>query len=281
MNHVIAFCSPNGATRQVAEVIKTRLRALGDAAVLVDLAHTDPEQAMASAMRGPERPRCLWVGSPVYADHMVPPVEKFLKNLPAQDGLGAVPFVTWGGVNSGVALHDMGTLLREKGMILLGAAKVLAVHSVMWRSEQPVGAGHPDPNDDAQVQALVDAIHATLSSQTLRPLPLAALAYQPPEIRDAAAKKSIAAAKTHFPALSVTLEQCNQCGLCAEVCQAQAIALDPYPRFGEDCFLCLKCVRECPQDAIPMDLSAAEERIRTLAAKIGETPPTCIFVQGN
>ena len=30
-----------------------------------------------------------------------------------------------------------------------------------------------------------------------------------------------------------------------------------------------------------MDLSAAEERIRTMAAKIGETPPTCIFVQGG
>jgi len=171
----------------------------------------------------------------------------------------------------------MGALLTAKGLTLLGGAKVLAVHSVMWRTHQPVGAGHPDLNDDALVRELVDAIHAKLSSRILKPLALAALDYQAPEIREAAAKKSIATAKAHFPALAVSLDQCNQCGLCAEICPVRAIALDPYPQFGEACFLCLKCVRECPQEAIPMDLSAAEERIRTMAAKIGEKPPTRIF----
>ena len=278
MNHRIAFCSPNGSTRHVAEVIAGRLGELGHAAVLMDLAHAEPEQAKGLVMEGSEPPSCLWVGSPVYTDHIVPPVGRFIQGLEGQNGLHAVPFVTWGGVNSGVALQEMAEMLTGKGLILLGAAKVLTVHSVMWRAHEPVGAGHPGLKDDAKVRELVDAVHAKLSSRILSPLALAALDYQTPEIKEAAAKKSIAVAKAHFPALSVSLDRCNQCGLCAELCPAQAITLDPYPQFGEACFLCLKCVRECPQEAIPMDLSAMEERIRTMAAKIGEKPPTCIFI---
>ena len=151
MNHLIAFCSPNGTTRHVAEVIEGRLGELGHAAVLMDLAHIGFDQAKGLVMRGSERPSCLWVGSPVYADHMVPPVAEFLMHFPERDGWYAVPFVIWGGVNSGVALHEMGALLTGKGLVLLGAAKVPAVHSVMWRTAEPVGAGHPDLKDDAQV----------------------------------------------------------------------------------------------------------------------------------
>lgn len=55
---------------------------------------------------------------------MVPPVEHFISSLPDQSENFAVPFVTWGAVNSGVALHEMGVMLINKGFAILGAAKV-------------------------------------------------------------------------------------------------------------------------------------------------------------
>jgi ferredoxin len=278
MKHFIVFCSPNGSTRHVAEVIGGRLNELGYSARLIDLARRDDEQAMQEMTQGPEAPKCFWVGSPVYVDHMVPPVDTFINSLQEQNEGFAVPFVTWGGVNSGVALYELGEKLVQKKFILLGAAKVLAVHSSMWRSNRPLGAGHPGDADDAMVKNLVDEVLAKLSARPVKPLALEVLDYQSQEIKEAAGKKTIAMAKENYPTFSVSVEGCNQCGICAENCPAHAIALEPYPQFGEACFVCLKCIRECPQEAIPMDMSAAEDRIRGMAARINEKPPTCIFL---
>jgi ferredoxin len=278
MDHFIVFCSPNGSTRHVAEVIGGRLLDLGYSAVLVDLMRMDHERAIKQMIQSPELPKCLWVGSPVYVDHIVPPVDNLIRSLLEHNGSFAIPFVTWGGVNSGVALYEMGEKLTQKKFILLGAAKVLAVHSSTWQSSQPLCAGHPDKGDDAMINRLVCEVHTKLSCRAIKPLALEVLDYQSQEIKDAASKKTIALAKQNYPAFSVRTESCNQCGICAENCPAQAIALNPYPQFGEDCFVCLKCVRECPQEAIPMDMSAAEERIRGMAAGINEKPPTCIFL---
>jgi ferredoxin len=278
MNHLIVYCSPNGSTRHVAGVIAARLVELNSPADSFDLGQPSERQELQRACARMPSPSCLWIGSPVYVDHMVPPVEHVLQRLPWGGGSYAVPFVTWGGVNSGVALAEMGALLVQQGYALLGAAKVLAVHSSLWRSEQPLGAGHPDAQDDAAVQHLVDAVQEKLCASAVQRLPLEALDYQPEAIKIEAGKRSIALAKQAYGPLAAAAESCSQCAECVEKCPVQAISLDPYPKFGEACFMCLKCVRECPQDAIPLDMAASEQRIRGLAVAIKETPPTRIFV---
>lgn len=52
-----------------------------------------------------------------------------------------VPFVTWGGACSGISLYEMGKELLNKRFTVLGAAKILAVHSLMWQLENPLGKG--------------------------------------------------------------------------------------------------------------------------------------------
>ena len=277
MNHLIVYCSPNGSTRHVAEVIAERLSGHGDSVEAFDLGIQDERERLEARLRDMPSPMCLWVGSPVYVDHTVPPVELFLRRLPGGSGCYAVPFITWGGVSSGVALAEMGQILLQRGHVLLGAAKVLAVHSSMWQSSRPLGAGHPGLEDDAAIRKLVDSVHGKLSADVVVPLPLEALDYQPHAVKEEAAGKSIAIAKQAYPELAVDVEKCVQCGECAARCPTAAIRLDPYPQFGEECFICLKCVRECPQGAIPLDMSAAEERIRGMALAHNETSPTEIF----
>ncbi len=278
MRHCVVFCSPNGSTERVARVIAQRLLELDSPPHVFDLGLAVEREEALSICTGEGSPLCLWIGSPVYVDHMVPPVEDFLRCLPGRGDSYAVPFVTWGAVNSGVALYEMGQILEEKGYLLLGAAKVLSVHSSFWRSQHPLGAGHPDGEDDAGVRGLVDAVQEKLSSRKFQPLALQALDYQPVEVKEAARSKSIAAAKKLYPELAVDRDRCTQCGECAAICPAGAIVLDPYPRFREHCFICLKCVRECPEDAIPRDMAAVEERIRGMAKASKEPPLTEIFV---
>lgn len=278
MKHRIVYCSPNGSTRHVAEVISLGLTALGGECELFDLGRQSDRAKLGAEPRHAGAPVCLWIGSPVYVDHCIPPIEAFIADLPKPSEGYAVPFVTWGGVNSGVALYEMGQTLTEQGYTLLGGAKVLAVHSSLWQAEQPLGAGHPDLEDDESVRKLVQQVHEKLTAATRAPMPLQILDYQPPAIKTEAQGKSIALLKQMNPELAAGTDKCVQCGECEANCPAGAIMLDPYPSFGAACFLCLKCIRDCPEQAIPFDADSMEARIRTMAATIKETPLTQIFV---
>jgi len=250
---------------------------LGESFEEFDLGRSD---ALPKAQRAVEmlaQPFCLWVGSPVYVNHMAPPVEHFLSSLPERTNAFAVPFITWGAVNSGVALYEMGERLVAGGFTILGAAKIVAVHSLLWRSDRPLGAGHPGAKDDAAMEELVQVVQKKILTAKIEALPLDNLNYQPVDIQQGARQKSIATTKQALPDLAAEADSCSQCGICAENCPAGAIRLDPYPQFGQECFLCLNCVRECPESAIPFDTSVMEQHIRNVAEAVKETPPTRIF----
>ncbi|NLI82028.1 MAG: 4Fe-4S binding protein [Deltaproteobacteria bacterium] len=278
MEHLVVFCSPNGSTRFVASVIAGKLAELGNSVQVFDLGkRREREQAERRVLQKRE-PCCLWIGSPVYVDRPVPPVNRFISLIAPGGKCFAVPFVTWGGACSGIALHEMATMLQQKDCILLGAAKVLAVHSSMWQSPHPLGEGHPDESDADAVRRLAETIHEKLSRGLPPPLPLERLDYQPDHVKEQAVKKSIAMAKQLYPPLQVDTERCTCCGECAENCPVEAIVLNPYPQVGEDCIMCLLCSRICPEAAMPMDLSSVEERIRLRAAESQEAKSTEVFL---
>ncbi len=275
---MIAYCSPAGATRHVARVIEETVERMGGQATTCDLGGGDDPAPIHEMIKKAQGNGCLFIGSPVYVSHTVPPVMDFIKNLPEGGGLWAVPFVTWGGVCSGMALYEMGKALTEKGYRLGGGAKVGAVHSSLWRSDFPLGEGHPDDGDDEKVQELVHGVYDKLAEGNGRALPLADLDYQPPDLRKDMEKMSLETAKAHIPKRKVNQSECTECGVCAEVCPTEAVALTPYPEFNDNCIYCFSCVRECPEEAIKIDLTQTESRLRSMAEKIGEKPFTRVFL---
>ncbi|MGA6926606.1 MAG: EFR1 family ferrodoxin [Desulfosarcina sp.] len=277
MNHTIVYCSPNGSTRHVAEVIADRLSEAGCDRTLLDIGENGADVGRIIASQNPAQGTCLWIGSPVYVDHPIPLIESFICRLPQTHGWYAAPFVTWGGVTSGTALYEMAQDLTRRGCVLIGAAKVIAVHSSLWRVSSPLGEHHPDARDDRAIQELVDQILKMFSAGPIKGMPLEELDYQSPAIKADAQHSSIASAKLGRPRLRVDEKKCIQCGQCAEMCPAQAITLTPFPQIGADCFICLKCVRECPQEAFPFDAHATEKRLRAMAVSINEQPLTQIF----
>lgn len=276
MKHCVAFCSPHGSTRHVAEVIAARLAELGATVEMLDLgvAGKSPTERYGRI----PAPKCLWVGSPVYVSHAVPLIQDFIETLQGGNDCYAVPFVTWGGVSSGTALADMAQGLARRSHTLLGGASVIAVHSVMWQSNRPLGTGHPDAEDDKMVRGLVDAVDQKLSSPHVEGIPMEALDYQPAAVKEESKLKSLVLARKHFPDFTCDVQRCTRCGECMEKCPAAAISMDPYPVFGEQCILCLTCVRICPEEAIPMDMTAMHERLRAMAETAGERAVTRIFV---
>jgi ferredoxin/flavodoxin len=275
---LIVYCSPSGSTERVALGIKKKIAALQVPVTLLDLGCEPDLPFILPQLVDAKDNLFLYVGSPVYANRPLPRILEFISMLPrAQIGYSA-PFVTWGGVTSGIALHDMGKGLEQKGYQVLGAAKVIAPHSLMWRSDDPLGKGHPNADDDALIEALVERIHAKVRAGHPSPIPLSALAYQPEHVHATMEKMGIHAVRSHFPAREVDLRRCTRCGLCAERCPVQALSLSPDPHFGESCICCYRCVRICPEAAIRVDLSPVEARIRERARQFSEEPFTKIFV---
>ncbi len=272
----IAFCSPAGSTKHVADVIQQELTKRRVGTHTLDLGREHDWSRVLDLMQTARQNLCLFVGSPVYMGQAVPPVMQFVEALPKFDGGFAAPFVTWGGASSGIALWQMGRSLVQKGLTLAGAAKVLGVHSFMW-GDNPLGQGHPDDDDDMAVHKLVSAVFSRVMDGNVG-LPLSTLDYQP-EQRAVELKEGLTGPRAATPR-SLNETKCNQCQTCMDECPAEAITLDPYPQFGSECFDCFNCIRLCPEHAIEPKITPAqvEERIRKLAEKMNERPYTQIFI---
>ncbi|MFH1122452.1 MAG: EFR1 family ferrodoxin [Pseudomonadota bacterium] len=274
---LIVFFSPSGSTQHVADVIENKIRSLEIPVTTIDLAREEDIPFILPQLLDAKDNICIFIGSPVYASHPLPPVMDFIASLPKAGKGFSVPFVTWGGVSSGIALYRMGKALQEKGYALLGAAKVLAKHSIMWSCEAPLGENHPDADDDRLVEELVERVNRKLKNENETPLPLSALAYQDREVHAEVEGRSFESIIKTFPARQIHEARCNHCGICRDQCPVQAISLDPYPKFGPSCVQCLNCVRLCPEKAITTDLGPRIERIRAKAELYKERPFTGIF----
>jgi ferredoxin/flavodoxin len=276
----IVYFSPAGSTRHVAQVIEKQFLALGAEVSSFDLAEcsNDVATVISQQMEASNGRSCLFIGSPVYVSHAVPLVMECIAGLKENNGAFAVPFVTWGGACSGISLYEMGKELINRGFRLLGAAKILAVHSLMWLLEDPLGKGHPDTDDDQMVEKLVNHIYKKLHEDNPKVIKLSDLAYQSKENHAEMEKISLQTAKAYMPERSIDIEQCNQCQVCSDVCPADAVTFVPYPEFKDGCVFCFNCMKKCPEQAINADLPVIWQRIRDRAAFFSERPYSQIFL---
>lgn len=281
LQSVVVYSSPAGSTRHVAKIIAEALKEEGCKLKLIDFEDKkDCDATISTAKDDLVKRHCLWIGSPVYAWHASPIIERFISQLPEGKGSYAVPFVTWGASSSGIALPEMGQMLAKKGYSILGAAKIVAVHSVMmcW-SDQPLGKGHPDARDDNMIRELVKIVTSGLQQSDPTLLPVDELNYQPTDFQQKAQEMSIDVAKESLLKLEVNTDLCNQCGVCSEECPVQAIDLDPFPRLRwSDCIYCHNCVRLCPEGAFKTDFLEIESRAQDYKEEFSERPLSQIFI---
>ena len=278
-NVFVVYFSPAGSTRHVAKIIEKQAQALGAEVSSFDLAecNSDVAEEVSRKMENSNGRSCLFIGSPVYASLAVPPVMECISGLKENPDVFAVPFATWGGACSGIALYEMGKELINKRFTLLAAAKILAVHSLMWQLEDPLGKGHPDEDDDRMVEELVAHVHQKMNEENPQGIKLSDLAYQSKENHKEMEKTSLQIVKAHLPKRTIDTGLCNQCEVCSDVCPADSVTFTPYPDFGDGCVFCFTCMKKCPEQAINADMSAIWRRIKDRAAFFSERPGSQIF----
>lgn len=278
----IVYCSPSGSTKHVGKIIEKQLKNLHITTHLYDLGkEKNPSSIITQIQKENDKGKaiCLFVGSPVYFSLAIPPVMDFIKSLPTIDNGFAIPFVTWGGASSGIALWEKGKTLAEKGYKIIGAARVLGTHSLMWQVGDPIGDGHPDENDDRKIEVMVEKVLDNLRKGGLDDIPLDTLDYQPKDLSEKLKKKDFRTSKQMMPTRSVDEKKCTQCGICQDECPVGAVLLDPYPRFSHICIRCFNCKRLCPEEAIFADLSKIIEYLQNRKQLDHEQPYTQIFTK--
>ncbi len=275
----IFYCSPAGTTRHSAEVIAKTLQSNQQEATICEIGRDETHLTQVlQNLADTEGQVVVFIGSPVYASHALPLIMNLINRLPKKDQVYAVPFATWGGATSALALEEMGAALTTRGYGVIAAAKVLAVHSLMWQLENPVAAGHPDADDDSLIKDLVNAVAKNMARPEPELLPSAKLEYQPREMAVEMRKLNLQMAKTILPQRTVNQDICTQCGECETNCPVAALTLTPWPVFAENCICCFNCVRLCPENAIEADLSPIYDRIYERAEAAREGAPTQIYL---
>lgn len=182
--------------------------------------------------------RQLGLVFPVYAWGLPEPVAALAPTLPKT---GAFHFgVATCGSEAGYALKKLSALFPLD-----------ASYSLVMPNNYILGA---DLDDDADARAKIDAAETALAAMA-REITARQPVYRVTEGRLAGLKSGL----VHFGfdrfARSTkpfrATDACNGCGLCARRCPAGTIRLEAgKPVWGDRCYQCLRCLHECPKQAI-------------------------------
>lgn len=248
LKSVVVVFSPHGNTLSVAETIKSSFYEQGVQSELINLTGKSWDEISNIDYSIVENCDLLVVGSPVYAWRIIEPIERFLSNLPPVSSKYAGLFITYGLI-SGIALLQAGKLLSRKGYKILGAAKVIASHSMIFEEGKDPFRSHPDKKDLKMANFFAQSLVEKLNNPAPKPIPLSILKPQFLAMRFLAKFVATRYGIAFLPGVHLNEELCLQCGKCEESCPLRIITLEPYPRREGRCIKCYNCLRVCPANA--------------------------------
>lgn len=300
---IIVF-SPTGNTLKVGRMLSDRLSERQVEVQLLDITGEGElfrERDFKGYLRDSVREHdVLCVGSPVYAHHINFNVKDLIRALPRPvEGWGAmaVPFVTYGHINSGISLQEAASLLRGTGRTVIAGMKVDSCHCMTRLSKVMTKINEGMPGDEAMplIEDLADIIvrheglvpdEATDVSRELRYQSLGGRLKAHLIFRERFWQRHL------YPQVVFDTTRCEKCGLCTKVCPVQRIEMTGdgprIPKDGPDCVHCGACVYNCPAEAV--DFDANWERWNRFIAKAAdgrgpipsnETPRSAVYPRAN
>jgi len=261
MRVAIIVFSPTGNTLKVARMIEENL---GDKGVQVQLLDITRNRELFHTKRyrsffdeNVRKHDLLILGAPVYAHHMHYNMLDVIKSLPNVDerwGKLVIPFVTYGGISSGIALYEAAKILRKTGRIVVSGMKINALHAMSRILSTGHNRGMPGEEAKPFIQEMTNRITnmpANIPTDITKELD-----YQK-------AKSKIKAMlifreklwQNHFyPELKFNESRCTGCGKCVSACPVQRLELKGtrilLGKNGVSCIHCTQCVYVCPADAL-------------------------------
>jgi len=292
---IIVF-SPSGNTFKLAEMISGSLTQKGAHVQLVDFTRnaTIFKQNKRSEYleMNIEEHEVLMIGGPVYSHHMQYQVLELIKSLPSPGGKWGrlvIPFITFGKISSGEALHEAAKLFRETGRKNVLGMKVEALHCYTKKWDKKINKGMPGAETLPYVEILAAEIiklegRNTEAIEDISP----AFDYQS-KLARFKANYLLREKFMHryiFPKVSFKYDNCKGCGKCEKVCPVQCLSMKndfPIQVNSQACIHCAECFHSCPSKAINLNIKRFKPMIMKGAQGKGflasnELPKTAVFL---
>jgi len=299
MRVLIIVFSPAGSTLKIAKELEERLIAANNHVQLLNVTASSPMfkdgKFKETLEEKVEAHDLICIGSPVYEKHIEWYVKKIFKNLPKPDtkwGALAIPFVTYGGVSSGIALPEAVSMLKKSGRTPIAAMKIEASHIVSKKLTARVNEGMPGAEAYPLISELVERISEAETRRGEVKDFSKQLNYQNfKEKMVCGIMKESLLHKYKYPAFKVIGDKCIKCGKCVEICPVQRIGIEnKLPKMaGKDkmCIHCFSCTGVCPAEAITFENDEEDwseiDRILKLVSAEGslfnsmETPRSAVY----
>jgi ferredoxin len=268
---IIVF-SPHGNTLKVAGAVKEGFLSQGIEPTLIDLTGAPWHEIRGFTYSMLNDYDLLVLGSPVYAGRVIEPIEIFLSGLPDTKAKLAAVFVTYGMI-SWNALFHAARLLSKKGYEILGAAKIVASHSMVFEDERDQFIRRPSQEDLELATTFGRVLVNKTNHFGLKRVPMDMLKSRSLAVRIFNKFMATRFGMAILPHVRFTRETCIQCGRCAESCPVKILTLDPYPRQVGDCIRCYNCVRICPTGACMAPRMWAFDMLHEIVSRIYKEDP--------
>ncbi|WP_455544369.1 EFR1 family ferrodoxin [Intestinibacter sp.] len=180
----------------------------------------------------------LIIGMPVYGGRIPSIIKDTLKKLKAQNTL-CIPVVVYGNRAFEDALLELSDCLEECGFKIVSAAAFIGEHS--YGAE--IAGGRPNDDDlNIAKEFALKSIEKISKADTIDNLEKISIPGNHPY------KESAPSAVYWGPQ---TLDTCNDCGLCKDVCPMGIIDKENSKLITDvtKCIHCCACVKSCPQNA--------------------------------
>jgi NAD-dependent dihydropyrimidine dehydrogenase PreA subunit len=287
MKAAIIVFSPSGHTLQAANTFREEFEKRDISVQLINITkvsnYLEENSIKQQLQKDLEAHDVLLIGGPIYAGHMEGHILRLIKHLPKTSDTYnalAVPFATYGGVHSSVALEEMGRLLKKvKRKSILGV-KIAAEHTLTKTASKIIYKNRPGKNETVIISQAVDKIIKTVSKDGENINDVSkSFCYSKPKER--LMYKIFSQEKIHkkFKQVSIDPQKCTQCKKCITVCPVNMFDnIEGYVRIVKEqrqCILCAECYHHCPAGAIIHPyIEPARVRLKDGNAHLEEDPST-------
>jgi iron-sulfur cluster-binding protein len=275
MKAVIIVFSPSGHTLKIAHMIQKNFEDKGGLADIINITKNNnllfaskskKQKILENLLKEFD---VLFAGVPVYAGHAESHMLQTLEVMPFPDQKRskiAVPFITYGGVHSFVALEEMGKILKMRKYVPIMGIKLVALHTLSRFFNNQIEKDRPDNKEKLLIEAAVNKIFEIYSCK--EPIKDNSAYFNYTKCPMHFILKILSQERIHkkFKTVQIIKRNCQTCKKCISVCPVNNFIFENGKvslKNQKDCILCGECFYNCTNNAIYFEYQkVAQKRLK-------------------